>query len=482
MRIWGKAMARALKIVIIIAGGLIALFAIATMVLFLFVDTDAYRAKLEATASKALGMEVRVDGALGMTLLPSLHITLEDVHLTQQGTEIASAEKVRLGIDLFPLLQNKIRIGTFALKHPRISIERDLDGKFNYQNKEPDGDAETTLGWSKVSLSEGTLIFSDQQSGAGFEASNCSLIVDQLRPAGWKVSDLRKNLSFTAELACREMQSHDLTLSAVNLSASGKDGVIDLSPVTMQVFGAQGVGSLRADFAGETPIYVLRYELPAFRIEEFFKLLSPQPVATGTMDFSADLSAQGKTLNEIRPTIMGNVTLHGENIQLLGRDLDEEFSHFESSQNFNLVDVGAFFFAGPLGLLVTKGYNFASNLQGSEGSSEIRTLVSDWQVERSVANARDVALATGKHRVALQGGLDLANEKFNDLTLALIDADGCAKVRQKIRGSFLNPEVEPPNFLKALAGPVTKVLKMGRDLFPGGECEPFYTGSVASPK
>jgi len=161
--------------------------------------------------------------------------------------------------------------------------------------------------------------------------------------------------------------------------------------------------------------------------------------------------------------IMGTVSLRGENIKLLGRDLDEEFSRFESSQNFNLVDVGAFFFAGPLGLLVTKGFNFASNLQGPSGSSEIRTLVSDWQVEHGVAKAQDVALATSQHRVAIQGGLDLVNETFNDLTMALVDTEGCAKVRQTIRGSFLKPQVEKPSILKSLFGPVEKALQVGRD-------------------
>jgi len=458
------------------------LFALVTVGLLIFVNTDAYRVRLETAASTALGMEVRVGGALGISLFPGLHITLGDVHLVQQGAEVASVDKARLGIDLLPLLQNKIRIGTLALKHPRISIERDQEGKFNYQQTESNGDSEATLGWSKVSVTKGTLIFSDLQSGAGFEAADCNLKVGKLRPADWKVSDLLKNFSFTAELGCGAIRSHDLTLSAVTLAASGKNGVIDLNPVRMQVFGAPGSGSLHADFTGAVPHYDLRYQLPAFRIEEFFKLLSPQPVAAGTMDFAADLSAQGKTLNETRPTIRGKVSLRGENIKLLGRVLDEEFSHFESSQNFNLVDVGAFFFAGPLGLMVTKGYNFASNLQGPGGSSEIRTLVSDWQVEQGVARAQDVALATGKHRVALLGGLDLVNETFDDVTVALIDAEGCAKVRQKIRGGFHKPVVEQPNVLKSLTGPVRKMLKMGRDLFPGGECEPFYTGSVAPPK
>ena len=42
--------------------------------------------------------------------------------------------------------------------------------------------------------------------------------------------------------------------------------------------------------------------------------------------------------------------------------------------------------------------------------------------------------------------------------------------------------LELPSVLKSLAGPVQKLFKMGKDLFPGGECKVFYTGSVAPPK
>jgi len=66
--------------------------------------------------------------------------------------------------------------------------------------------------------------------------------------------------------------------------------------------------------------------------------------------------------------------------------------------------------------------------------------------------------------------------------VALLDAEGCAKVRQSIRGGFQNPVVDQSSVLKALTGPVRKLFQVGKELFPGGECEVFYTGSVAPPK
>ena len=108
------------------------------------------------------------------------------------------------------------------------------------------------------------------------------------------------------------------------------------------------------------------------------------------MDFSVKLSMQGESVAAMRQSAKGQVSLRGDNLMVNGTDFDQAFARFESSQQFNLVDAGAFFFAGPVGLMITKGYNFANMLQESAGHSQIRTLVSDWKVEHGRAQALDV--------------------------------------------------------------------------------------------
>ncbi|HVK30968.1 MAG TPA: hypothetical protein VM845_00520, partial [Burkholderiaceae bacterium] len=198
-------------------------------------------------------------------------------------------------------------------------------------------------------------------------------------------------------------------------------------------------------------------------------------------DFAADLSTQGKSPKDLQQGLAGTLSLRAKGLTFNGGDLDREFERFESSQTFDLVDIGAVFFAGPVGLLVTKGYDFARLGGGAPGQSEIRTLVSDWKVEQGVAQAQDVALATKENRLALRGGLDLVNERFDDLSIALIDAKGCAKVRQQMRGSFQAPAVDKPSALAALTGPALRLLKKGSDALRGEQCEVFYAGSVATP-
>lgn len=475
-------MSKSTQAISLVIGTLVGLIVLAAIALFLFLNTQSFKPRFEAAVSDVFGMEVKIGGDLGVGFFPGLRVTLNDVHIRNQGTEIATAQQARIGVEFLPLLHKDVRIEQIVLEQPILSIEKGHDGRFNFEKSEEVRGPLADLNLAKIVFSGGTFNYVDKQSGAVFEGSDCSLDVSHLQLTGRDHPGIMKQLSLAAELTCGAVRTEDYAASELKLSVAGQRGVFDIKPLTLQVFAGQGSGTIRADFTGELPRYQLRYTLSQFRIESFLKNQSPQQSAEGPVDFSANLVMQGRTMNELRQTASGHISLRGKNLVLNGRDLDQAFARYESSQTFNLVDVGAFFFAGPVGLAVTKGYNFASILQGSAGRSEIRILVSDWKVEHGVAQSQDVAMATDKNRVALQGRLDFVNARFDDVTVALIDAKGCIRVQQTIHGAFKKPVVEKPSALKALTGPVVRLLKQVGRLFPGGECEVFYAGSVAPPK
>jgi uncharacterized protein involved in outer membrane biogenesis len=475
-------MSKSSRIILLAVSGFIVLLISVALALVVFVDTKAYKPQLEATAMAALGMEVRIDGRLGIGFFPGLLLTLRDVHILNGGADIVTAREARIGVGLLSLLRKKIRIRNIALIQPRISIERGSDDRFNFEKPDASGATFPMLDLARLSLSDATFRYADKQSGDALEAMDCSLALLRLHLARGQGPGILKNLAFTGELACGEIQAGRYALSDLKVTAAGKNGVFDLRPVTMRVFGAQGSGSIHADFSGATPVYDAHYALPGFQIREAFKMLSPKQAAEGKMDFSATLSMRGKTAHGMKRTLAGQVSLQGEHLTLIGMDLDKSFSRFESSQNFNLVDLAAFFYAGPFALVVTKGYNFASIFQGSGGRSSIRKVVSNWKLRRGQAQARDVAMVTDENRIALQGKLDFVNGRYDDVTVALIDAMGCVIVKQEMHGSFHNPKVEKPSILQSLAGPALGLLKQGKDFLTGAKCDVFYTGSVPAPK
>ena len=461
---------------------LIGLLVLAAIALSLFLDVNGYKPRFEAAVSGMMGMEFSVGGNMEIGFFPNMQVTLKDVHIRNRGTEVVTARQARIGINFLSLFRKRVQIERIVLEHPSISIERDRDGTFNFKRSKKFRRPLPNLNLAKVSFSDGTFHYVDKQSGKGFEAGDCSLDMSRLQLADRNRPGIMKRLALAAELACGAFRTKDYAASDLKFSVTGQRGVFDLKPLTMRIFAGQGSGRMRADFSGAVPVYQVSYSISQFHIEEFLKPLSPKNAVEGSMDFTANLSMQGETVNKLRQTTQGRIALRGKNLILNGHDLDQEFDRYESSQNFNLVDVGALFFAGPVGLAVTKGYNFATLFQGSGGRSEIRTLVSDWKVERGVAQSQDVAMATNRNRVALQGGLDFVNERFDNVTVALIDAKGCIKVQQTIHGSFKQPVLEKPSAFKSLTGPVVRLLQQVASLFPGGACEVFYTGSVPSPK
>ena len=83
----------------------------------------------------------------------------------------------------------------------------------------------------------------------------------------------------------------------------------------------------------------------------------------------------------------------------------------------------------------------------------------------------------------MQGGLDFVTNQYRDITVALLDANGCAKARQKISGPFTKSNIDKSSFLVPV-GPLLRLLEKAKTFIasPADICEVFYNGSVAAVK
>jgi hypothetical protein len=132
---------------------------------------------------------------------------------------------------------------------------------------------------------------------------------------------------------------------------------------------------------------------------------------------------------------------------------------------------------GPLGVVVSHGDDQLETLEKmmtSTGDSMIQVLVSDWNVVKGVVTAEDVAFSTQRNRVVLKGSLDIPNEKFKSVTIAIVDSDGCIVNSETVDGPFKNPEVKDAGVLERT------VIRPLKRMFEA-ECESFYAGSVQHP-
>jgi AsmA protein len=300
----------------------------------------------------------------------------------------------------------------------------------------------------------------------------------ELRPSA--APDLFAALSFSGGFTCAQLKTNNFMAENAKSRVTATHGVLTFDPVALQIFGGHGGGRVVADFTGATPVYHLRATVEKLQLAEFSKTVKVANIAKGELDFSTELTLRGTPKVPLMRTANGQASLRGTDLELEIGDLDKELSRYESTQSFNLLDLGAFFLAGPLGVAVTKGYDYARILKRAPGATNIRSLISRWQVEEGVAHAQDVALATPANRIAMHGSIDFVAHTYEDVTVALLSPQGCARVEQKIHGSFDNPVIDRPSVISTLTGPVHHLIDNSKSLL-GAKCPVFYSGSVPSP-
>ncbi len=473
-----------IKKVLLIFGGGAAALVLAAFIFLLTFDINSYRPRIEASASEAIGMKVRMNGKMKLTLFPRTGVSLEDILIQNRDADVASVKKAEVEMSLLPLLWRKIHIQQVKLITPAVFITKDRSGRFNVETpeKKPAGKELPTGHFKmvKIFIKGGHLVYLDETSGRKTEANECDLAINNLSAGG---GEFPVTLSLDGDLSCREVKAEELRISDIRIVMKSRQGKFEADPITMKIFGGDGKGSITGVMTGEPPEYAVDFAITKLRFEEVLGQFKQKKTTRGELDLKSHLSMKGKNADEITRTVQGELSLRGQNLIHEGLDIDRVLEKYENSQSFNLVDVGAFFVAGPMGTLLTKGYNFGSVYVVSlGGKSTILKLVSDWKIKNGVAESEDVALSTRQSRVALKGRLDFVNEQFDNMTVAVLDEKGCVRFSQKIHGPFRHPRVEKAEALRSIAGPILNLYVKTKKLLQGGRCEIFYAGSVTHPE
>lgn len=170
--------------------------------------------------------------------------------------------------------------------------------------------------------------------------------------------------------------------------------------------------------------------------------------------------------------------IEGKKLTIYGMDLDDVINKFKRSQEFNFADVGAVMFAGPAGLAVTKGTDFARLAFTQAGdSTHVRHFLAEWHLENGILATEDVALSTNTNLVATNGWYNVKSDSL-DFNISILDKRGCDLVGQRIYGEALHPEYGKVKLLKTFFGPVTNFFRN----IGIAKCDTVYSGRVAYPK
>jgi hypothetical protein len=121
------------KRILLVSGSVAVLLVVVVTVLVLFINVNVYKPRIEAAASDAIGMDFKIDGPMRIVFFPRFGVSLEKVIIKKKKIDFLSAETVRIGLRLFPLIRREVRISEFTIINPKINVERDKDGRFNFE-------------------------------------------------------------------------------------------------------------------------------------------------------------------------------------------------------------------------------------------------------------------------------------------------------------------------------------------------------------
>lgn len=264
-----------------------------------------------------------------------------------------------------------------------------------------------------------------------------------------------------------------------SLDFSSQKGEYEIESKSVKLFGESSIGKGKYFLKPftETPSYRIQYNVSRFSINEMLNTFLEDTLLRGNMSLSMDITMKGDEWNEMIRSMDGHINLSGKNLTMYGINADKVIKEFQRSQNFNLVDAGAVLLAGPVGLAVTKGSDFARLLIINSGeSSHITQLTSNWKADDGLLTLGDVAFATNKNRVAAKGWINLVTDSL-DISFAILNKTGCSIFTQDLFGDLNKPKMGEVKVMRTLLAPVTNLYN---DIV-GNDCTVFYNGTVKQP-
>jgi len=430
-----------LSIVLFFAFSIVAFF-----LLIKVIDFNEYKPRIQKAIKESTGYEVMIRGDITLSLSPA-GVSIFDVEIlspSQHQPEVAFAKlgSFDVALDLSALLKKEVKVRHISIDNLTLLVEKNKEGKYNYElpapkaNEKKVKESNATLEMEndfplvnvkKVKFSNANVTYTD--------ASNNTQIVFE------KIDLDINNISFDASkqrlqaLFCT-METHidkiqygtSYAVRDIAMSLEMKNAIAVSENLRYTLFDTPLVGSAKFDLSGKQPKLSIKSKIVGLKLASLSHELLNQDLFEGSANGDLRLSFFVGDSHTFKSTLNGSVQLYGEDVTLKGYDIDKIALALDPSQR-------------------AKGFNFGNLIASATGAfkggntllKEINTKIDLGYSEIKLA---DVALSSASNRVAMKGAVNIVEEKFIDLGIALLDAKGCPTFEQKTSGSFAKPSIK----------------------------------------
>jgi len=268
-----------------------------------------------------------------------------------------------------------------------------------------------------------------------------------------------RRMVIDGKLAVGEFKVWKMTLNDVNLNIKAKDGVFNIDPLNMNLYGGDYKSSLKADFSGERMGTALNLNLADMQLGSLL----------------TDLMGSDKVTGLARLRL--NITSMGESLWPFLRNLD-------GSGSAGLRD-GAFKGFQVVPEPVQKQVNAqdeAPKIEEVTKQQSFKTLTTDFNIDDGVLKTKALELAAEGLAATGDGSIDLAEQTID--YQAVIDMSAFPLIPFNITGPLADPSysLDTPQFLINTAKGIVNIpLKTGKGAIElGGDALKGGAGAVES--
>ncbi len=311
---------RALKYVLIGAGGLLVLAIVAVAVFAMTFDPNRYKGQIEAAVKEKTGRTLKLEGDLKVAVFPSLGADVAKVTLSERASNegFLSLDSAHASVALLPLLHGEVIVDRIKVAGLKANIVKGKDGKFNFDDlmqakdakpvpeKDAKKDASKSSGPVKfdiagLSVERSAIAYKDLASGQQLELSDVKVSTGRVA----------EKASGKLELAVTAKGSKPAIAMKVSLNGNYAVDLAAKSFAFAKVDGSAN-GTLDKDTL-EAKISAPRIEINADKatgeaVTADFKLTGPQRSTEAVLKLGG---VQGSAKALVLPSISAQIALGG---------------------------------------------------------------------------------------------------------------------------------------------------------------------------
>ncbi len=482
--------------------GLVAIFAliiIGLVITISMVDLNKYKPQIEKAVKDNTGYEMKINGKISASFSP-IGISISKVTIKnpqiKNYQEFFKMDKLSVAVELMPLFSKQVKVKYVTLNGLNLDIKKLKNGKFNFEvknkkievpkAKEVKKEEKSQLPMvniKEVRIKNANINFEDLQNKAKAKIQNINVAIDNI---GFDPSKKMLNaISFDANTKIEKIIYDKFNIKDIVVALNMKDAIATMSNMKLTMYDSIVDANAKLNLNKKIPFLNIEVNIPEFKLASFSKEYLKKDLLSGIVKVHKKFSMSLGDINTIKKTLNGTALIDGKGVGIKGFDLDKVLSKYNDTKKMNPAD---------LGMSLASGFAKSGNLSGVFGGGQggttlLKQLHVKVDIAKGIANLSDVAMATGKNRVALKGKLDIVKDRFLDLKFGVLDASNCAKFSQTIQGTFTKPKV------KVDASTVESAVNMASSLLGSfgiktpkiptkkvGKCKVFYNGVVKQPK